>query len=200
MGKKISIVMAFALAVFFISSAYAITGSIGNARMILRASVGDEIEKYILVKNVNDVPINIELLASGDLEKYITIKDNNLTLSPGGEKRAYFTIKVGKNGTTESQINIKFTPSEGNGVGLTSTIIVIASGEGEVKENGDLDNKNNDSGDSNPGKKSIVFILLLATTGIILIIFIVLMLVVSNKNKRTKESFEEIKPKSVKKK
>ena len=195
MGKKIfSILIAFALIAFFISSAYAITGSIGNARMILRASVGDNIEKYILVKNVNNVSLTIELLPSGDLGEYIKIRENNFTLSPGGEKRAYFTINVAKNETTESQINVKFIPSEGNGVGLTSTIIVIASGEGEINEDENLD-KNNDS-----GKKSIVFILLLATTGIILIIFVVLMLVVSSKNK-IKNEFEKTKPKkSVEKK
>ena len=39
-----------------ISLVHAITGSIGNARMVLRVNVGDTIEKYILVKNVNDIP------------------------------------------------------------------------------------------------------------------------------------------------
>jgi len=49
----------------FVSSVYAITGSIGNARMILRVDQGDRIERSILVKNVNDVSLNIELSAGG---------------------------------------------------------------------------------------------------------------------------------------
>lgn len=108
-------------------SVSAITGSIGNARMILHAEQGDEIDKYILVKNVNDVPLDIELSASGDLADYVDIKDEKFILAAGEEKQAQFTIKVAKAGTTETRINVKFTPiGGGNGVGLSSTIIIIA--------------------------------------------------------------------------
>lgn len=111
-----------------IVSVSAITGSIGNARMILRAEQGDEIEKYVLVKNVNDVAVNIKVTAGGDLADYIDIKDKEFTLQPGDELKAQFTIKVAKAGTTESRINVQFTPVEEskNGVGLSSTVIVIA--------------------------------------------------------------------------
>jgi len=131
MDKKI-ILGAFSILVVIIlvSNILAITGSIGNARMILRADKGDEIEKYILVKNVNDVNVDIELSASGDLEEYIDIRDDNFSLSPGDEKKAYFTIDVAKSGTSTTKINVKFTPEEGNGVGLSSTVIVIADGGG----------------------------------------------------------------------
>ena len=116
----------------FVSSinlVHAITGSIGNARMVLRANTGDEIEKYILVNNVNNISVNIELTKSGDLQDFIEIKDNNFTLAPGQDRKAYFMINVGKAGTSESKINVKFSPQDkGNGVGLSSTIIVIAEG------------------------------------------------------------------------
>ena len=116
-----------------ISFASAITGSIGNARMILRASQGDIIDKTVLVKNVNDVSVNIEIFASGDLEKYIDVKDKKFTLAAGEEKNAAFTIKVPKNGTTESSINVKFSPLDGgNGVGLSSTVIIMANESDDV--------------------------------------------------------------------
>lgn len=125
-------VSVFIILIFFsysISLVYAITGSIGNARMVLRVNTGDKIEKYVLVKNVNDVPVDIELIKSGDLADYIEIKDNNFTLAPGQDRKAYFTIDIIEPGTSESKINVKFSPKEvGNGVGLSSTIIVIAEG------------------------------------------------------------------------
>ena len=130
MNSKKSVVLLVFLFLILASFIYvsAITGSIGNARMVLRANLGDKIDKSILVKNVNNVSINIELNAEGDLAEDIIIKDKEFPLSPGEEKKASFTINVKKSGTTESKINVKFSPVEGRtGVGLSSTIIVIAN-------------------------------------------------------------------------
>ena len=177
--------------IFSISIVSAITGSIGNARMILRVDQGDLIEKSILVKNINSVSVDVELSASGDLEKNIKIIDDKFTLPPGQDKKAYFTIDVKEAGSFESKINVKFSPSEGgNGVGLSSTVIVIAgdgSGTDDVNTDdlddglsGNLDdgidpgvtvspgkNKNNDKSKPNFNSSNLVFI-------IPLILFIVL--------------------------
>jgi len=133
-GNKsvISVILVVVMLLSFVGSVYAITGSIGNARMILRPDIGDKIEKSILVKNVNDVAVNIELTVIGDLENDIKLKEEAFTLQAGDEKKAYFTINVKKAGTTETKINVKFSPIDGgNGVGLSSTIIVIPEGKGE---------------------------------------------------------------------
>ena len=124
----VGLVFIFILIISLIGSVSAITGSLGNSRMILRANAGDTIEKYVLVKNVNEEEIKIGLRASGDLAEYIKLKENEFTIAPGGERKAYFTIKVPSNGTTESRIEVTFIKSDGkgSGVGLTSTIIVIA--------------------------------------------------------------------------
>ena len=129
MNKKI-ILIAFSLIIIvtLISNILAITASIGNARMVLRAETGDEIEKYVKVINVNDVRVDIELSASGDLEDYVEIIDDKFSLEPGEEKKAYFLVNVVKPGITETRINVKFIPEQGNGVGFSSTIIVIAEG------------------------------------------------------------------------
>ena len=114
----------------FVSSVYAITGSIGNARMILRPEIGDSIEKSILVKNVNDIAVDIELSITGDLVEDIKIKDNKFRLNAGDEKKAFFTIDIRNYGTTETKINVKFIPIDGgNSVGLSSTIIIIPEEE-----------------------------------------------------------------------
>jgi len=135
MKKKIVFVISFLVALILIINVLAITPSIGNARMILKATTGDILEKSILVKNTNDVAVNIILTASGDLQNSIIIKDSNFTLQPNEEKNAEFTIKVTKTGTTETKINVQFTPvGERNGAGLFSTIVVIAN-ETEIKQN-----------------------------------------------------------------
>lgn len=188
--------------VSFISSVSAITGSIGNARMVLKAQTGDKIEKYIKVINVNDVEVEIEVSASGELAKYIDIKDKKFILGAGEEKKAYFTINVAKAGKTESKINIKFTPIEGgNGVGLSSVVIVIAEGEDlEDKNEFDLfdffnnnedEEQNSSAGitgkaiDGNNKIKSVA--IALSITGAMLLIFVVILVLYYIDKKRREE-------------
>lgn len=128
--KKTSLViLALTLITLLSVNALAITASIGNSRMVLRLETGETIEKYILVRNINDESVTIDLSASGELADRVTLEEEMFELGPGEEKNAYFTISALEEGTTETKINIRYTPEEGNGVGLTSTVIVIASGE-----------------------------------------------------------------------
>ncbi len=154
MKKQTTKIVAFLfLIIVSLSFVSSLTGSMGNARMILRMEQGEEIEKYILVKNVNNISIEIELSPNGDLADYIKISEDNFELAPNTEKKAYFTIKAKKEGTTESKIDVKFSPvGGGNGVGLSSTIIVIAS-EGDSwwnsdDDDNDVDNNSSDSPNS----------------------------------------------------
>ena len=139
------------LAAFFIvvslSFSLAITGSMGNSRMVLRLSPGETVEKYILVKNVNNESIVISLSVSGNLSEYVNIRDNNFTLQPGEDKKAYFTIKAAKSGTTETKILVKFSPIvKGSAVGLASTIIVITGEVSAASDNTNEQNSSNSSG------------------------------------------------------
>ena len=185
-------------------SVSAITGSIGNARMILHAEQGDTIEKSVLVKNVNDVAVDIELTASGDLADYVDIQDEKFTLRAGEEKKAYFTIEVKKAGTTETKINVKFTPQEGkNGVGLSSTIIIIAEESSwfdwgssddedcvgdscEVDENGTIITTGKVVSDSRISAGVIVALLTSGIVFIALVFLLVLLYRKTNNNKKIK--------------
>jgi hypothetical protein len=167
---------------FAISSVCAITGSLGNARMILNAKVGEQIEKSILVKNTNNVTVEIELSSSGDLGDSIIIKDKKFELLPGEEKKAFFTIKIAKEGTTESKIDVKFTPKEGkNGVGLSSTIIVVAEKGDSLFNFGGNESENKING-------TAIGIIL---TGFVIVVLIGLSAVYSiNKKKRAEKEGE----------
>lgn len=175
MVRVIPLIFIFILIISSISSVSAITGSLGNARMIIRAKAGDTIEKYILVKNVNEEEIKIGLRASGDLADHIKLKETEFNLSAGEDKKAYFTIKVPTNGTTESRIEVTFAKAngKGNGVGLASTIIVVAEeGTGtNLFEN--IDNK------------TIIF----GASGIIILILLLILIFYSkNKFKKSDEA------------
>ena len=102
-----------------------LTASIGNSRMVLRVAPGEDVERYILVRNVNNESVTIELFASGDLTENIELAEESFVLAAGEEKKAYFTIKSNEPGTTETKINVAFKPEEGNGAGLSSTVILI---------------------------------------------------------------------------
>ncbi len=139
--------------------------------------------------------MGIELSASGDLADSINIKDKSFTLAPGKDKKAYFDIEVAKAGTTESQINVQFSPADGkNGVGLSSTVIVIAGGsDTDTPDTGDcagdtcdisgIDVTPGDNSDDNPGM-SKVLIVLLSTTGLVCLAFVVLIILAFTKKKK----------------
>jgi hypothetical protein len=206
MGK---VVIIFSLVIIsLLVSVQAITGSIGNARMILRLDTGEQVEKYVLVKNVNDVPLDIEITVSGDLENSTEIKDKEFRLEPGEEKEAHFTIKALERGTTGTKINVVFSPEQGSGVGLSSTVIVIARGESveeettEESKNSILDwfKKDNneteepvaepvDEETNTPTGAAVgispVSLGLLSTT-VILVIFMVLLVIYSQKKSKIK--------------
>ncbi len=132
----------------------ATTASIGNSRMILHLSPSESVDKYILVKNVNDFPVNITLTAEGDLKDNIKIKDTSFTLQANEEKNAYFTIKAQKSGTSESKINVLFKPEEGNTVGLVSTIIVTVGGA-DISTSGDA--SSGDASTDNSSDSGVTF-------------------------------------------
>ncbi|MFH0712099.1 MAG: hypothetical protein V1889_03240 [archaeon] len=185
-NKKVAGVLCVVLLIL-IGSVSAITGSIGNARMILRAETGDVIDKYILVKNVNNVSVNISLSASGDLAEYIDILDNSFVLEPDSEMRARFVVNVKKVGTTEGTIDVKFAPVDGkNGVGLMSTVIVIAEkgsfwdwGSGDEDE-GNVDVNNSVTGGavgvSDGANFAVVFLMIAIFILLVLIIIFFILL------------------------
>jgi hypothetical protein len=194
----------------------AITGSIGNARMLLKAEVGDTIDKYVLVKNVNNVTLNISVYATEELSEDIVIKNKEFLLLPGEEKKAEFTVKIKKEGITETKINVRFTPIDGkNGVGLSSTLIINAKkGSGSWFDFSDNDNEDENIEDNNIKNDNIIlddynpdianndnnnknkYLIAIVMTIIIFIIFIVLVIISSklkkegdlNENKSKKKS------------
>lgn len=125
--------MFFMFLLLFVPASYALTASIGNAKMILRPTVepGKEtiIEKSIKVNNVNDIPVDIDLEVHGDLVDIVELLDESFTLQPGETRNANFIIALEYGGRYEGKIGVKFTPvGGGQGVGLSSTIIILAEG------------------------------------------------------------------------
>jgi len=121
----------------FSSSVLAISASIGNARMVLRAEVipGEvtTIERTIKVNNVNEIPVMVELIPSEDMEGRTTLIDNELVIQPDESKDFRFSIDIYSPGQYEGSIGVKFYPVEdgvvqGSGIGLQSSIIIMATG------------------------------------------------------------------------
>ena len=147
--KKVVVCSTFAVVLLILMNSVfvsAITGSIGNARMILSENLYPElgkldgkttvtIEKSILVRNVNNIPVNMTLKVDPEGGEFIEIIDDNFILEAGNdeatEKRARFNINIKDEGSYEGKINVFFAPldSEQPGVVLSSTIIVNANSE-----------------------------------------------------------------------
>jgi hypothetical protein len=123
MKRGLVLVVGIVLSILVVNVVSAITGSMGNARMVIYTHNGNDVVKSILVKNVNNMS------TSGDLGPEINLFEEQFILQPGEEKNAFFVINVNHTSSKEGQIIIKFFPlnSTEPGVALSATIIVIAN-------------------------------------------------------------------------
>ena len=130
-GLGVVVVILFILFVS-VGAASAITGAMGNAKMVLYPEVNGftytEIEKSLLIKNVNDEPINITLQVDDETGEFIELIDESFILEPKTERKAQFTVKVKEEGTYKGKINVLFSSlgEQKTGVGLSSEVIVVA--------------------------------------------------------------------------
>ena len=204
MIKRLSIVIAILFILLMINAGFssAITGAMGNARMILYPEVNGLtntiIEKSILTKNVNDVPINITLKLDKEGEKFLELIDKSFILEPHTEKKAQFIVKVKDEGDYKGKINVFFSPLEDQktGVALSSEIIVIAKKDqksnGANEDNFNFEDENTKviTGDvvngKNEGKKSPVLDLwlLIGAVFVLLLILVFLIIVLSKKGEK----------------
>ncbi|MBS3092294.1 hypothetical protein J4466_02635 [Candidatus Pacearchaeota archaeon] len=193
-NKILSILIIVFVLLFSLSLTSAITGKIGNGRMILNLEAGEAIERSIQVINDNDVPLNITLFVGGNLTDNIELIDENFVLNAGEEKQARFTLTAGKElGRDEGRINVKFAPTNENeaGVVLSSQIIVNVK-EGNPNSNSNIGKNilsvfsgNNDDGGVNG---SLVLSLLLTS---ILLIAVILGLgyIIKKKKQKGRKAF-----------
>jgi hypothetical protein len=135
MEMKKTLMFTFAILSLILCTVFAsaVTGSMGNAKMVLYPEVNGwtntVIEKTILINNVNDIPINITLRTDENASKFVDLIDENFILEPGETRKAQIEIHVKKVGTYTGSVNVFFKPidSKEAGVVLSSQIVVIAS-------------------------------------------------------------------------
>ena len=188
-----SLLILLALLLVCTSLVSALTASIDNTKMIIKASQGTTIEKYILVKNINDVDVNIELSVSSSLRKVITLQERYFTLAPGSGKKAYFEIDIPDLKTKEGTIDILFSPGSGEkDVLISSTISIFPQPPQEKKNIKSTTSEIQDSkketsiNDKNINNKN-QFILTGSLTTILILLALFFLLVLSSYKKRVKE-------------
>ena len=120
------------------SSVLAITGSIGNARTVLRPEVEQgqsvTIDRTVLVKNVNDIPIEITITPDDDLKDIATVIDSTFVLQAGEEKEARFTLTINDPYTHDGSLLVQFSEGGKAGVMLGSRLIIIGTEENPEEE------------------------------------------------------------------
>ncbi|MAG07483.1 hypothetical protein CMI46_01560 [Candidatus Pacearchaeota archaeon] len=189
--KKLSLVLAMFMFIFLISNVYAITGKIGNGKMIVTLEEGEVLDRTIRVINDNDISLNITLFAAGDLVDDIEIIDESFVLAVGEEKRARFKLEAKEIGNYESRINVQFAPVEGgSGVGLSATVITKIVGEGSIPDGSDIDD------DEEGGSSSSI--LILGMSSVLLVVVLGLLLYSAKTKPLKKVSKEDQEKKSVK--
>ncbi|MFH1710720.1 MAG: hypothetical protein ABH840_00240 [Nanoarchaeota archaeon] len=201
-SKKISVfVLAIALILSMTFMASAITGKIGNARVVLYPEVGyfgTTIDRAILVINDNDVEVNVKLQAAEN-STLIDIIDEEFVLQPGEQKEAKFEINLEDVGDYEQRVNVFFSPISGTGAGvaLSSTIIIHAKGSGSGSDNPDVNDDDSDPGVDLTGyaislgdfvsegnNKGLIIV---SVSTLVLLAVLIVLLVLSKKKKTAKD-------------
>ncbi len=142
----------FLFLIIGVSSVSAITGNIINARIVLNSDVGQSVNGSLKIENVNNIPITVELITSGDLATSLKLNQTSFTLQPNEKKEIGFTIKSDSDGTTETIINVRFKEDNGEEVSISANVILIA-GNGDIGSSGDQ-NYNDNSGGHSSGSES----------------------------------------------
>jgi len=211
-SKRVSVlIFAATLILSMTLLASAITGKIGNARVVLYPEVesgGTSIDRTILVINDNDVEVNVSLQAA-EGSSLIEIIDKNFVLQPGEQTEARFRINIKKAGDYEQKINVLFAPFSGNGAGiaLSSTMIIHAKGASDDSDNTDnIDNI--DNGDDNSLTGNTVSLgnfvsdeknkglIIASVSTLVLLALLIILLVLSRKNKE--KAGKDVKRKTIK--
>lgn len=119
--KKLFLLLIFIFSVLILSINFtsAITGSIGNAVIILTGEVGDSFERNITVMNVNDVPVNITVWTNAT---NIILAEDKFRLEAGENKSVSFTATIERGGVQEEKINFEFEAENEPAVGLLARI------------------------------------------------------------------------------
>ncbi|MDD5253942.1 MAG: hypothetical protein PHG05_02445 [Candidatus Nanoarchaeia archaeon] len=135
MRKITALIFVLILALAMPINASIIASARGQAVVNIDVNEGGTqvVDRNILVKNVNQIPVDVALAAGGDIEGRTEIQEASFILQPGEEKNVRCLIKISQPGTYNGRINVGFAPGDGskeNGVGVSLKITIIADGEG----------------------------------------------------------------------
>lgn len=123
--KKILMIL---IAVFLILPLVsALLGSIGYAKTIIypQGSLPQTIEKTILVKNINNVSVEITLSLDANGKEFLELIDDNFILQPNENKTARFLVYINDTINYEGNILVEFSANGESSVILPATIKVI---------------------------------------------------------------------------
>ncbi len=195
-NKTLIILFLSVVTILFLSSmVLAVTGKIGNARVVLYPEVDGKttIDRTILVINDNDFDVDINITASEEFKDIVQIQDNQFTLKAGEQKDARFKIVLKQLGDYDGKLMVYFTQrGEKQGVALASRIIIHATGPGGQNVNATDSGGVNVGGNrttgnvikNTGGKISPALIILGVSTLVCVLILVYLMILINNRSKK----------------
>ena len=152
--KKLFLLNLVISLIFLIGIVGAITGSIGNAQIIVNGNTGDNIEKTILVKNVNDIPVNITLEIENGAS-FLELINNSFILQSNEEKNARINVKILNNMQSEGKINVRFHALEGEDADVVLSSIIKANNLNNLKKDVAYVVKDSSKPNQQPGQANI---------------------------------------------
>ena len=114
---------------------FALSASIQPPKMILRGEAPGSVSGFVDVMNPNNESITVDVNVTGDIMGMVQLSNESFILDSNETQKVDFTINLEEGGEYIGEILFFFTPEEGQGVALSSQIIVLA----EAKENGITD-------------------------------------------------------------
>jgi hypothetical protein len=169
----------------------AITGKIGNGRMVLYPELENGkaiVERSVRIINDNDVAVNVTLESDEDLREYVEIIDKGFILEAGEEKDAKFILTFEEEGDYEGRINVFFRGiDDKNGVALSSIIKAFVKGEGYYEEKRENEENVPITGNAIDMPKISGGAIFMIITSVMLVLVLILLIWAYNKKKSKKK-------------
>lgn len=105
---------------------FALSASIQPPKMVLRGEAPGSVSGFVDVMNPNNESVTVDVTPRGDIAGLLELSNTNITLEFNETKRVDFDIELKSPGNYTGEILFVFKPPEGQGIALSSQIIVIA--------------------------------------------------------------------------
>jgi len=130
----------------------ALSGYASPNKIILSGDLGKTFQRHLLIKNINDVPVNV--IMSTDYSN-IKLLQTNFRLDPNANKTADFDVTIDQEGEVNETIDINFITDSGSSATVLTVLDLTGTSANDSQDNSS-DNNSTQNNQTNTGNQDVL--------------------------------------------